>query len=100
MKNGWIEACLNTSSNELTLMGSRVGSGALGRGHVAHRWITSRSARERLPRRGGGFHGGGGIRCHISSATLQRWFVIPAAIAGVRCVPSARERLSCSVQQL
>ncbi len=63
-------------------------------GHAAHRAMRACSAFERRPRCLGGTQRGGGTRCPSRSATLQQRSVMPAAIAGVRWVPSARVRLA------
>ena len=60
------------------------GSSTSNRGHEHHWEISALVALEGRPRRFGGVQRGKGTRYDNSSTTVQRWSVIPAAIAGVR----------------
>ena len=71
-----------------------LGKTMLNRGHEHHRSMSAWSALERRPRCVGGCQRGGGTWWCNSALTVQRWSVMPAAIAGVRRPPSFVVRLA------
>lgn len=74
--------------------GAEYGKPMLNRGHEHHRSMRPWRAVERRPRCVGGCQRGGGTRWCSRSLIVQRCVVIPAAIAGVRRVPSFAVRLA------